>query len=329
MRHAAIDFAAIVDQEWFNGNRWDVIVTTDMCDVATLCGLMRSPARDLPLVCYFHENQIEYPNRVDLKRDLHFGFTNLTSALAASECWFNSGFNRDSFLAGLIEVAQHWPDHQPLEAIEKLREKALVMYPPIELPPKLALEDPNSKPNELRLVWAARWEHDKNPDDLLQILQLLRKRNVEFRLNLIGKQFRKQPPAFKQIIGEFGSCLERVGFQASRDEYWKSLHESDVILSTAEHEFFGLAVVEAMAAGCLSVLPERLSYPEIKSQFGDAVQLYQSIEDAASVITRIASDLPRIRDDDRRNEQMARVIKEFAWPSRIARFDDQLERLVI
>ena len=47
----------------------------------------------------------------------------------------------------------------------------------------------------------------------------------------------------------------------------KVLKESDIFISTADHEFFGIAAVEAVAAGCIPVVPEHLAYPEVLSEF--------------------------------------------------------------
>ena len=54
-----------------------------------------------------------------------------------------------------------------------------------------------------------------------------------------------------------------MGYVESKNEYWKWLHKADWVLSTAKHEFFGIAVVEALFAGCLPWLPEKLSYKEL------------------------------------------------------------------
>ena len=59
-----------------------------------------------------------------------------------------------------------------------------------------------------------------------------------------------------------GDRLVWSGF-AERDRYVALLNDSDIVVSTADHEFFGISVVEAVAAGCFPVLPNRLSYPEL------------------------------------------------------------------
>jgi glycosyltransferase involved in cell wall biosynthesis len=41
------------------------------------------------------------------------------------------------------------------------------------------------------------------------------------------------------------------------------LSRCDLVVSTAIQENFGIAVVEAILAGCQPVLPDRLAYPEI------------------------------------------------------------------
>ncbi len=41
------------------------------------------------------------------------------------------------------------------------------------------------------------------------------------------------------------------------------LARGTLVVSTARHEFFGLAVIEAVRAGCRPVLPNRLVYPEL------------------------------------------------------------------
>ena len=61
---------------------------------------------------------------------------------------------------------------------------------------------------------------------------------------------------------ELAPRVRAAGYLA-RAEYERVLRESDVVVSVAEHDFFGVAVVEAIAAGCVPVLPDRLSYPEV------------------------------------------------------------------
>jgi glycosyltransferase involved in cell wall biosynthesis len=117
----------------------------------------------------------------------------------------------------------------------------------------------------VRILWAARWEHDKNPEDFFEALKRLKEKQIEFRMSVIGPQFREVPEVFAWAEQFFAGHIDRWGYQSSRDDYESALAEADIIVSTANHEFFGLSVAEAIAAGAFPLLPKRLSYPEILS----------------------------------------------------------------
>ena len=133
MRHAAVTFAGEVQKSLDEVSSWDVLFCTDMLNLAEFRGLCPASVRELPAVVYFHENQLTYPNRDASGRDLHFAFTNLTTALAAEAVWFNSAFHRENFLTALEELLKRMPDFQPLDAPLHIREKSEVHPPGIEL----------------------------------------------------------------------------------------------------------------------------------------------------------------------------------------------------
>jgi glycosyltransferase involved in cell wall biosynthesis len=94
-------------------------------------------------------------------------------------------------------------------------------------------------------------------------LKQLKAEGIDFRLSVIGPQFREVPDVFGWAKDFFSEHIDRWGYQSGRAQYEAALGEADVIVSTAQHEFFGISVVEAIAAGVFAVLPKRLSYPEI------------------------------------------------------------------
>lgn len=267
MRHASIEFAKQINERANRGETWDVVFCTDMMNAAELRSLAK-PIRDLPLVVYFHENQFAYPIRGKQQPDHHFLFTNFLSALAADEVWFNSRFNLESMLRGLREHAETWPDLPPTSEIESIEPKSKIVPPPISFPDDILdltaqrqTRIASGKP--LHLVWAARWEYDKNPKALLKCLELLDQQRVPFRLSVIGENAGVTPQAFNTIRDRFDMQIENWGYQESRDSYWSVLKSADIFLSTATHEFFGLSVAEAISVGAWPLLPNRLAYPEL------------------------------------------------------------------
>jgi glycosyltransferase involved in cell wall biosynthesis len=232
-----------------------------MLNLAEFRGLAPQAIASLPSIVYFHENQLTYPVRFAKARDYHYAMTNLSTAMAADQVWFNSKFHRDSFLDAAHEFLNRMPDYAPLEALAEIRQKSSIQYPGIHAIPRKT----GRKPGPCRLLWAGRWEHDKNPDDFFSAMGRLRKQGLDFRLSVVGQSFQAVPDSFQAAKTEFADIIEHWGFQATQEAYWQCLQEADIVVSTAHHEFFGIGMIEAMCAGAYPLLPKRLSYPEILS----------------------------------------------------------------
>jgi len=330
MRHAAVTLADQVAARLREGQRWNAIFCSDMLNLAEFLGLAPQPLRSLPSIVYFHENQLTYPVRWESERDYQFVMTNLTTALAASSVWFNSAFHRDSFLPALTGFLKLMPDHQPLVAVDRIAVKSRVEHPGIDSP----ADRPPRPPGPLRILWAARWEHDKNPETFFEALDFLQRENVAFRLSVIGERFRESPEIFDRAEKQFAPCIDRWGYQPTRDDYLAALGEADVIVSTALHEFFGIAVIEATAAGAYPLLPDRLAYPEVLSRDelpnadaffydGSAEQLARKLIELARRIETggtiwPADPLP-----------LRRAVGRYLWPNRAPCLDRALERVML
>jgi glycosyltransferase involved in cell wall biosynthesis len=188
------------------------------------------------------------------------------------------------------------------------------------------------KAGPLRILWAARWEHDKNPEDFFRALEILRWRSVEFRLSVIGEQFRETPEIFMRARQEFADRIDRWGYQDSRAEYEAALAEADVFVSTARHEFFGLCAVEAALAGAIPLLPNRLAYPEIfgLGQNEDADRFFYdgSPEALAERLADLAAFVAQGRSLVDQTGELGERLRRFEWPNLVPALDEAVEKLV-
>lgn len=252
---------------------WDLIIATSMVDLSTLKGLNPQLA-GTPVLLYMHENQFAYPDSGQQHASADPAMVNLYGALAADRVLFNSAWNRDSFLDGVSQFLGRMPDRLPQDAMASVRGKCAVLPVPIEDRLYITRKAPLDWTTP-HLLWNHRWEYDKGPERLWALLTELKRRQVPFRLSVVGEQFRRQPPAFEQIRQAFSDQLVCWGFQDHRSDYDRLLASADVVVSTATHDFQGLAMLEAMASGCLALAPRRLAYPE----YVPASQCYPSHDD--------------------------------------------------
>lgn len=318
MRSAPLELAEATREEIARGGYPDVILCSDMLDLPQWRGVLRDPQILVtPTAVYFHENQWSYPLSPQARLDFHFGYTNLLSALAADACWFNSAFHRDDFLHASKSFVRRMPDAQSIHDFDQLESKCRVIPPGFSAPQTLVSGDPNPV---LTIGWVSRWEYDKRPDDFVDLLSRLDGLGIEFQLVLLGPRPADTPQALTNLRKQFSDRIVHDGFAETADEYSSWLSRLDVVVSTAEHEFFGIAVCEAIWAGAVAVLPNRLSYPELVP--GEC--LYDSIGEAVVMIEQL-------QDVEKRNRLSAvcrKMLEPFRMEQTVPRLDEALQRLI-
>lgn len=253
---------------WFMTQRdvlqqhYDLVVCTSMVNIAVLRGLFPNLAHTRCVV-YCHENQFAYPLQHEIvQRDwLYFAIQNLYTVLAGDVILFNSEYNKTTLLEGIRKLLKKMPDFAPRNCIPEVEAKSQVLPVPIEeefFQPRTQSIDRDW----IHLVWNHRWEYDKGPDILLHTLRSLVRQGTQFKLSLVGQQFSRSPDSFATIQSEFNDHLLHFGFVESKSKYQQILKEADCILSTAKHDFQGLAMMDAIGLGCTPLAPNRLAYPE-------------------------------------------------------------------
>ncbi len=323
MRGAAVTMARQVSERVAAGESWDVVFCSDMLNLAEWVALAPPEAARLPRVAYFHESQLTYPTRREDPRDVHFALTNMTTALAADAVWWNSAFHREAFLAALDELLQAMPDDRPTGVTRSIRGRSDVQPPPVRGRPPRG----SRAPGPLRVLWAARWEHDKGPEAFFDAMRLLAADHVDFRLSVIGPRFRDAPYAFERGRRDLAGRIDRWGYQASAEAYAAALAEADVFASTARHEFFGIAAVEAVAAGAFPLLPERLAYPEVFAELAEGEPIFHD-GSPEHLATRLAESAALVETGGPwRSDPDAgrRAVARYTWAERLGTMDTAVE----
>jgi glycosyltransferase involved in cell wall biosynthesis len=117
--------------------------------------------------------------------------------------------------------------------------------------------------------------------------------------------------------------IVHFGYAEDGATYGSLLWQADVVVSTALHEFFGAAIVEACYCGCYPILPCRLSYPELIHDEHHAACLYDDSEALLSRLRKAINQIERIR-----SFSLQQHVARFDWSQMVSRYDDLLEDMV-
>lgn len=130
---------------------------------------------------------------------------------------------------------------------ETIEPKCSVLYFPIDLQRmpmtmKSSLSEKEKRSaSELHLIWPHRWEHDKNPALLISTLLELNARGVPFKVSIVGETFQTNPECFNGFREQLNDKLINFGY-LTRENYHQCLLMGDIVISTADHEFYGVSM---------------------------------------------------------------------------------------
>lgn len=246
------------------------IFSTSMLNWAELLAL-RPDLVPCKKIMYMHENQLVYPVKKTSDTDFQLGWIQIVSSTVCDILLFNSKHNKDSFLGSITSFLNKIPlssPYRPHYLKDKILSKTMeILHFPVDLSfkndPEFSTPSTEGENTPLRILWPHRWEHDKNPAEFLQAIGELQRLGHHFELVLLGQGFSEIPEEFQTLLSSFSSQIYHSGFIECRKAYLRMVGSCDIVVSTANHEFFGVAMVEAVATGCFPIAPNRLSYPEI------------------------------------------------------------------
>jgi len=240
-------------------NNYDLIIATSMTDLHGLFGFLPEMART-PSLLYFHENQFEYPLSENARDNVEPRLVPIYSALCATRVCFNSHYNFETFMLGLKQLLKKLPDHVPSDIENMIKSKSQILPVPIA---DNCFSTARENKKHFAIVWNHRWEYDKWPECFFSAMRILKDSGCHFKLHILGQQFDNIPDVFSDAASYFADEIIHWGRVDDEQAYRNVLRSAQAVVSTAIHDFQGIAVLEAVACGCIPVVPDRLAYREL------------------------------------------------------------------
>lgn len=321
LRGASLTLAEAVTTAVAEHGPPDVLLVSDMVHLPAMLGFLRRDIGDPAVALYLHENQLTHPVGPRDRPDEGLALANWLSMAVADRVYVNSASQLADLQAALPVLLGRTRDHGHIHRLREVLDRCQVL--PVGVDLAAIAPDGHPPPEAPLVVWNHRWDREKRPDLVFDALHRLADEGVAFRLALAGANLRVDPQEFDRIRERLGDRVVHVGV-LDREGYHRLLSSSDVTVSTAEHETFGVAAVEAMAAGCVPLLPNRLSYPEIVPPTWHEAVLYEDGE-LVDRLRAVLTDLPAARAEV---SGLAASMARYDWRVMAPRYDDAVDALI-
>jgi alpha-1,3-mannosyltransferase len=177
-----------------------------------------------------------------------------------------------------------------LEHISKIDPRTIRIPNGVDLQHLLAMDLSQKEPR--RLLCLGRLARNKRIDRLIRFMPEVLKNDPGYRLAVVGSDFENLSGGLKSLAREL-KCEHAVEFvgEVSAEQLRREIARAAVVVSASEYEGFGLAVVEAMAGGCVPVLQDIPAFADI---LGDELSRHRvDFDDAKASAAKVHQLLNR------------------------------------
>ncbi len=178
--------------------------------------------------------------------------------------------------------------------------------------------EPRGEHTKLKLINVGSFTTNKNQKFLVEVAKVLRNRNVDFEMDLLGAG-----ECYNDVslaVSE-NNMKSQVIMHGSVDVVEEYLHKSDVYIHSSFSEALGLTLIEAMAAGLPVVTLDGRGNRDLIAQGKNGYMVYE--QDAEQFADRILE----IWNDKQKYCEMSTFAQEFAKQYDIKPYVDRLLEL--
>ncbi|HQZ82747.1 MAG TPA: glycosyltransferase family 4 protein [Pyrinomonadaceae bacterium] len=169
------------------------------------------------------------------------------------------------------------------------------------------------------IVYFGRLNREKGLDRIVEACRGLIERDIQFRFNAYGAG-----PDAESFLAEMRAvCGERFAFcgVADGENKWQALAENDIFLLPSDHEGLPIALLEAMAAGCVPVVRRNDAIAAAVEQ--GVAGFVVDINDKSEIVERLSFLLNETHDLTALRENARRTIAErYSFDRYLLRLDE-------
>lgn len=177
----------------------------------------------------------------------------------------------------------------------------------------------NLQSNTILLGTVGNFVYGRNQLFLCRFVKVLFENKVNFHFVFIGKQSSKYPQLYDNCLKfcEENGLSNNVSFMGSREDVPSLLSDLDGFFYASDHDTFGIAVVEAIAAGIPVFVNDIDTMLEITNQ-GNLANIYKSndVNDLFAIFEKYLSEIDDFNQKAFKNAELVR--KKYSIQNHIA-----------